>query len=146
MSIFIFETAFSTINHVFLALQLETATSRGPKSCISSHAQMIGICRISRAKKIGRGKAALVSMHLVRRDITKLFPLLCQPQLQLRATNACIPSRRYHRWDRSIIYTTSFTTSFTLRRYAVRTSTHGPKVRERFPLGACYPISQGANL
>jgi hypothetical protein len=46
--------------------------------------KIIGICRHSRAKKIGRSKAALVSIHLVNFDmIAKLCTLLTRLQASL---------------------------------------------------------------
>jgi hypothetical protein len=74
LSNFVLVTDFIKNNHTFLTLEPDTAISRIPKYRTSSQALMQGICRIPRAKKIGkigRGKVAMVSTQLVLSDMMK---------------------------------------------------------------------------
>jgi hypothetical protein len=84
---------FKRDNHCFLALELDTVISRRLKSCTSSHTKTIGICRTSRARKIGRGKVALVSMQLVYIDMSKLSILFTQSNRHHSALNDQIVNR-----------------------------------------------------
>jgi hypothetical protein len=65
---------FRISNQDFLALLLDKAMSRRLKLCASSQGENIGICRISRAKKIvgaNEEDVALVPMWLECFDMTK---------------------------------------------------------------------------